>query len=325
MVVSSNIVSQALNVCSILIGSFPNESVVQDTRLLRELERLCFLLKCNFQNCSFPNLQGSTEQPSFTLHEHETRIPQRSMVFHNSKYKDFRRPKISTANRDFAKKSSNESECFSIPSPSSTFAQPSVIKSKSLSGLEVLGSPNVQCLSDKNFESEFLFLKSDVSAPSTILGSNTETSEMSTFSCKPILPVKCSDIIRESKFPIQIENEETNNSSMPKSSLTTCIKTNSGGTEPCTLPSIFDVFYSPPEQHTDSTSDMPGLTESCDAECNVKNAIQSLSVTHVRTEKLVDADETSPKNSRFVPLPPPLPLEEVFAALDRLSSRDQPG
>ena len=248
-----------------------------------------------------------------------------SMVFHNSKYKNSRRPKISTANRDFAKKSSNESECFSIPSPSSTFAQPSVIKSKSLSGLEVLGSPNVQCLSDKNFESEFLFLKSDVSAPSTILGSNTETSDMSTFSCKPILPIKCSDIIRESKFPIQIENEETNNSSMPKSSLTTCIKTNSGGTEPCTLPSIFDVFYSPPEQHTDSTSDMPGLSESCDAECNVKNAIQSLGVTHVRTEKLVDADETSPKNSRFVPLPPPLPLEEVFAALDRLSSRDQPG
>ena len=85
MVVSSKIVSQVLNVCSILIGNFPQASVVQDTRLLREIENLCYLLNCNFQNCGFPNLQGSTEQPSFGLHEHETRptsatlIPQRSI------------------------------------------------------------------------------------------------------------------------------------------------------------------------------------------------------------------------------------------------------
>ena len=74
---------------------------------------------------------------------------------------------------------------------------------------------------------------------------------------------------------------------------------------------------------------MSGFSESCYAECNVENAIHSLSVTHVRTKKLVDVAETSQQNSRhiprFVPSPPPLPIEEVLAALDRLSSRDQPG
>ena len=322
MVVTGEIVSRVLTVCSMLIGSFPNASPVQDTRLLRELEKLCFLLKCDFQNCSLPNLQVSTEQPSFRLHEPETlptsatRIPQRSMVFHNSKYKNSRRPKvssnISTVNLDFATKSSNRSECVLVPSPSSTFAQPSVMKSRSLSGLEVSGSSSVQCLSVNKIEPEFLFLKSDVFTPSAFMGSNNETSEMSTFLCDPILSVKCSDVFQESEFPIQLETEETNNFSMPKNSLNTCIKKVCVGTEPCTLPSIFDVVDSPPEQHTNITSDMPGLSESCNVECNFENAIHSFSVAHVRTEKFVDVAETSPKNSRFVPEPPPLPTEKFL-------------
>ena len=111
----------------------------------------------------------------------------------------------------------------------------------------------------------------------------------------------------------------------PKNSLNTCIKKVCVGTEPCTLTSIFDMVELPPEQQSNVTPDMSGFSESCYAECNVENAIHSLSVTHVRTEKLEDVYETFPKKSRFVPPPPPLPIEEVLAALDRLSSRDQAG
>ena len=152
---------------------------------------------------------------------------------------------------------------------------------------------------------------------------------MSTISCGPILPVKCSDLFQVNKFPIQIETEENNNFSVPENSSSTVIKKIYVGTEPCTLPSIFDVIDSPPEQHTNITKDMPGLSESCYPEYNVENAIRSLRVTHVRTKKLVDVAETFQQDSRhiprFVPSPPPLPIEDVLAALDRLSSRDQPG
>ena len=102
---------------------------------------------------------------------------------------------------------------------------------------------------------EGVYVSSEVCASSAYLGSNNVATEISTYLRNPILPVKSSDLYQESEFPIQCETEETDNISVPKNSLSTCIKDICVGTEPCTLPCIYDVVDLPPDQNSHSPSD----------------------------------------------------------------------
>ena len=102
MQVSAELASQTLTVCSMIIGNLPTESLVNDLPLVTELKKLCGIRKTSFQTYGLINQQTSTKlletnvHNSESLHTLESYITQRSMVFHNSKYKNsFRRSKNS--------------------------------------------------------------------------------------------------------------------------------------------------------------------------------------------------------------------------------------
>ena len=94
---SSTIVIQSMAVCSSLIGSFPSESIVLNPQLVFEMKNLFNLLEGSLKNVSSKRVKPisqscwdalDSEESIGLLPSRPNYIPQRSMTFHNSKYKN---------------------------------------------------------------------------------------------------------------------------------------------------------------------------------------------------------------------------------------------
>ena len=331
MQVSVELASQTLTVCSMIIGNFPTESHVNDLPLVTELKNLCNLLKTSFQTYGLIDQQTSKKLPETTvqnlesLHAFESYVPQRSMVFHNSKYKNFRRsknfPKCSSLSLDSV--SSSVIENF-VQSPTSNLRKTNIFTE--CDDINVIYKPEKCHTSKKKPESENFVqpeeprFSNNVSVSSKYRehsNSMSFVSEKSSYHVETVVPRKSSDRCSESILhPVSNNIAAGNFSEFPEE---TCFESK----YPCSFPSVFDCL---PENKACKIQGISRVSTSCNGNFNERNIKKS---AYVRTENLVDVLEISPQklgfSSSWLPPPPPLPIEEVLAALDRLSSKDQPG
>ena len=339
MQVSVELASQTLTVCSMIICNFPTESHLNDLPLVTELKKLCDMLKTSFQTYGLINQQTSTKlsetnvQNSESLHALESYIPQRSMVFHNSKYKNnFRRPKnpMKCSSPSFNSVSDSaiisEPESF-IQSPSSTWSKTSFLTE--CNDINVVYKPEKFLTSKKKPESEsFVQLEEPRFSNNVCVSSKYRKNAISMsfmpdesyFPVETVVPRKSSDPCSKSILHPALNNIAARNfSGFPEE---TCFEPK----YPCSYPSVFELFDCLPENKACKIQDISRVSTSCNGNFNERNVEKS---AYVRTENFEDVVEVSPQklgcSSIWLPPPPPHPLEEVFAALDRLSAKDQPG
>ena len=337
---SSTLVIQSIAMCSSLIGNFPSESIVLNPQLVVEMKNLCNLLEGSLKNIASKNVEPISQPGCDALDSEDgiglqyskpNYVPQRSMVFHNSKYKKFHKtkmaPKGTSSSLNCVSKSSVASELGSlVPSDSYTPSKSSIVTNS-----DIVDSPSevVQFYTSgtepqfENFVNDGdVCFSSDVC---TGKGKNTVSSVSEKRPC-----------YIETNLPRNVPDQCNWNALFSNSSNTASRYLSTSSEEsifesrfPISFADMFDLLESSPSEPACGTSGMPVSSKSYNVESSLDSACHIPHVTHERTGKLEDVVEVSLQklgcNSSWLPPPPPLPIEDVLAALERLSSKDLPG
>ena len=326
--------------CSSLIGNFPTESIVLNPQLVVEMENLCNLLEGSLKNVASKSVQPIS-QPGcdaldfkYSIGLQSSRpnyVPQRSMTFHNSKYKKFHQAKMSPKNTFSNQNCVSKSSVISEPENlvSSDSYTPS--KSSIVANYDILDVP---CKVVQIYTSG-----TEPQTENFIHGGNVEcfSSDVCTGKSKSTVSSVSEEQTSyiETNLPRNVPDQCNWNALFSNSRNTASRYLSTSSEEsifdsgfPISFPDMFEMLESLPSDSACGTSGMPVLSKSCNVESNQDSACHIPHVTHVRTENLVDVEVYPQKLecfSNWLPPPPPLPIEEVLAALDRLSAKDRPG